>query len=54
VDALGEAARLLEGELGLKVAVGAGGAKDQDARSGHADFQLFGGGFRLTRTFPLR
>ena len=32
VDALGDGAGLLEGELGLVVAVGAGGAEDQDAR----------------------
>ena len=35
VDALGDGAGLLEGELGLAVAVGAGGTQDEDARRGH-------------------
>src|SRR5262249_33677918 len=36
VDALGDGPHLLEGELRLGVAVGAGGSQDQDARSSHS------------------
>ena len=36
VDALGDGAGSLEGELGLAVAVGAGRAQDQDAGGGHS------------------
>ncbi len=49
VDALGDRAGLLEGELGFGVAVGAGGSQNQDARGGHAQV-ITGQGrtFRLT------
>ena len=40
MDALGDGAGLLEGELGLDVAVGAGGAQDQDAGGGHAECEF--------------
>ena len=43
VDALGDGAGLLEGELGFGVAVGAGGSQDQDARCGHEPISLKSG-----------
>ncbi len=37
VDAVGEGAGLLEGELRLLIAVGAGGSQDEGAGPGHAE-----------------
>ena len=49
MDALGDGAGLLEGELGLVVAVGAGGPQDQDAWRGHDGLPGSEPDFCLTR-----
>ena len=47
VDVPGLGPRLLEGGGGLFVAVGAGGAEDEDLRLGHRGFRVQGSGFRV-------